>query len=94
MVHVILVNASVMHLSWNEHNNSTPNRNTFETISTTFTWTVISNAPKNVKTAKNYKKASYIALWNLILTSKKTLKDRFYLEMVSHGAINDLIHTL
>ena len=30
---------------------------------------------------------------NLILTNKRTLKDWFYLEMLSHRAINDIIQT-
>ena len=30
---------------------------------------------------------------NLILMNKKTLKDQFYLEMVSHRAINDIMQT-
>ena len=30
---------------------------------------------------------------NLILTNKMTFKDLFYLEMVSHGAVNDKIQT-
>ena len=30
---------------------------------------------------------------NLILTNKRTLKDQFYLEMVSHRVINDILQT-
>ena len=37
-------------------------QNTFEATSTTITWAVISNAPKDAKTRKNLE-ASYIALW-------------------------------
>ena len=51
---------------WNEHNNPTktskPSKRLRSNINHYFTWAVISDAPKNVKTRKNLE-ASYIALW-------------------------------
>ena len=50
---------------WNEHNNlnksSEPSKHHPNNISQCFTWTVISNAPKNAKSKKNLQ-ASYIAI--------------------------------
>ena len=81
---------------WNEHNNPTnssePSKHLRSTINLCFTWAVTLNAPKNAKTRKNLE-ASYIGLENLILTNKRTLKDLFYLEMVPHRGINDIMQT-
>ena len=59
---------------WNEHNNPTkssePSKQLRSNINHYFTWTVISNAPKNAKTRKNLE-ASYIALWKPNLNEQK-----------------------
>ena len=51
---------------WNEHNNwtksSEPSKHLWSNINHYFTWTGISNAPKNAKARKNLG-AFYIALW-------------------------------
>ena len=83
---------------WNEQNNPTkssePLKHLRRNITHCFTWAVISNAPKNVKTSRNLE-TSYIALWKPDLNEQKdferTLKDLFYLEMVSHRAIKDIM---
>ena len=58
----------------NEHNNPTtssePSKDFRSNISHYFTWAVISNAPKNVKTTKNLE-ASCIALWKPDLNEQK-----------------------
>ena len=55
-----------MEIRWNEHDNSTkssePLKNFQNNINHCFTWTVISNTPKNAKTRENLE-VSYIALW-------------------------------
>ena len=52
-------------IRWNERNNLTkssePSKHLRSSINHYFTWTVISNAPKNAKSRKNLE-ASYIAL--------------------------------
>ena len=59
---------------WNQHNNPTkssePSKHLRSNINHYFTWAVISNAPKNVKTRKNLE-ALYIALWKLNLNEQK-----------------------
>ena len=74
---------------WNEHNNPTkslePSKHLQSNIKHSFTWAVISDAPKNGKTRKNLKHHILLS-GNLILMSKRTLKDWFCLEMVSHNA--------
>ena len=81
---------------WNEHNNPTkwsePSKHLQSNINHYFTWAVISNAPKNVKTRKNLE-ASYIALWRPDLNEQMDFERLFYLEMVSHRAINDIMQT-
>ena len=51
---------------WTEHNNSTkcsePSKHHPNNIEHCFTWTIISNAPKNPKARKNLE-ASYITQW-------------------------------
>ena len=80
---------------WNEHNNPTkssePLKHLRNNIKHYFTWAVISNTPNNAKTRKNLE-VSYIETGNLILTNKRTLKT-FYLRMVSHRGINDIMQT-
>ena len=53
-------------IKWNERNNPTkssePSKHLRSNIDHYFTWTVISNAPKNAKTRKNLE-ASNIGLW-------------------------------
>ena len=55
-----------MEIRWNEHDNSTkssePLKNLQNNINHCFTWTVISNTPKNAKTRENLE-VSYITLW-------------------------------
>ena len=59
---------------WNDHNNPTKSselsKHFRRNINHYFTWTVISNAPKNAKTRKNLE-ASYIALWKPNLNEQK-----------------------
>ena len=59
---------------WKEHNNPTkssePSKHLRSNIEHQFTWTVISNAPKNSKTRKNLE-ASYIALLKPDLNEQK-----------------------
>ena len=59
---------------WNEHNNPTkssePEKHLQSNINHHFTWTIISNAPKNAKTRKNLE-ASYIAVWKPDLNEQK-----------------------
>ena len=59
---------------WNEHNNpmksSEPSKYLRHNINHCFTWTVISNAPKNAKIRKNLE-ASYIPLWKPDLNEQK-----------------------
>ena len=59
---------------WNEHNNLTKSselsKHLRSNINHYFTWTVISNAPKNVKTRKNLE-ASYIVLWKSDVNEQK-----------------------
>ena len=61
-------------IRWNERNNPTkssePSKHLRSNIDHYFTWTVISNAPKNAKTRKNLE-ASYIALWKPDLNEQK-----------------------
>ena len=81
---------------WNDHNNPTknlePSKHLRSNISHYFSWAVIWNAPENAKTRKNLKHHILLS-GNLILTNKRTLKDKFYLEMVSHRAINYIMQT-
>ena len=67
---------------WSEHNNPTnssePSKRLGSNSNHYFTWCVISNAWKNAETGKN-------------LMSKRTLKDWFYLEMVSHRPIDNIM---
>ena len=81
---------------WNEYNNPTktsePSKHLQSNINHYFTWAIISNAPKNAKIKKNLQ-ASYIALWKPNLNEQKDLKDWFYLEMVSHRAIDNIMQT-
>ena len=74
---------------WNEHNNpnksSESSKHLRNNIGHCFTWTIISNSPKNAKTRKIF----HILLYeSLILINERTLKHWFYLEMMSHTAIN------
>ena len=48
---------------------------------------------KNAKARKNLELYKFL-FGNLVLTNKKTLKDWFCFEMVSHRAINYIIQTL
>ena len=81
---------------WNEHSNPTkssePSKNHGSNINHYFTCVVILNAPKKAKTRKNLD-ASYNALWKPDLNEQKDFDRLVYLEMVSHRATNDIIHT-
>ena len=56
---------------WNVHNNSPkPSKHLQSNINHCFTWTVISNVPKNAKIRKNLE-ASYTALWKPDLITQK-----------------------
>ena len=84
VVHITLVtpNLRIAEIRWNEHNNlsksSEPSKHLQSNINHCFTWAVIS---------------SYISLWWHDLNEQNDF-ERFYLEMVSHRAINDIIQTL
>ena len=65
-------------------------QNTFQATSTTVLH--VQNAQKNAKTRKNLE-ASYITLTKPDLNEQKTLKGQFYLEMIPHRAINDIMQT-
>ena len=84
VVHITLVtpNLCIAEIRWNEHNNlsksSEPSKHLQSNINHCFTWAVIS---------------SYISLWWHDLNEQNDF-ERFYLEMVSHRAINDIIQTL
>ena len=97
MIHVTLVKPNVMQklvgmniiiqIKVQNH------QNTFDVTSTTVLYGLsFLMLQKNAKTRKNLE-TSYIALWNLILPNKRTLKDWFHLEMVSRRAINDIMQT-
>ena len=62
---------------WNKQNNSTkisePPKHLLSSINHHFTWTALSNAPKNAKTRKNLE-ASYTALWKPDLKKQKDFK--------------------
>ena len=81
---------------WNEHNNLTkssePSKHLRCNINHCFTWPVITNAPKMLRPGRTQKHHILLSR-NLILTNKRTLKDYFYLEMVSHRVINDIMLT-
>ena len=78
---------------WNERNNPTKSseqsKHLPSNINHYFTWAVISNALKIAKTRKHH----LLLCGNLILMTKRTLKDWFYLEIMSHIAINDIMQT-
>ena len=79
---------------WNDHSDpsksSEPSKHVRNNINHCFKWSIISNAPKNAKITKNLE-ASYNALQKPDLNEQKDFKDQLYLEMVSHGAINDIM---
>ena len=81
---------------WNEHNNQTkssdPSKHLQSNINHYFTGADISNAPKILRPRRTQKHHILLA-GNLILMNKITLKDQFYLEMVSHRAISDIMQT-
>ena len=81
---------------WNEYSNPTkssePSKHHGSNINHYFTCVVILNAPKKAKTRKNLD-ASYNALWKPDLNEQKDFDRLVYLEMVSHRATNDIIHT-
>ena len=66
-----------MGIRWNEHDNSTKNseplKNLQNNINHCFTWTVISNTPKNAKASENLE-VSYIALWKTDLNEEKNFE--------------------
>ena len=78
---------------WNGYNNPTessePSKNLRSNINHYFAWAVISNALQNAKGRKYH----ILLSGNLILTNKRTLKDYFYLEMVSYKVINDIMQS-
>ena len=81
---------------WSEHSNppkrSEPSKHLQSKINHYFTWAVISNAPKMLRPGRT--STHHILLsGNLILMSKRTLKDWFHLEMVSHRAIDGIMQT-
>ena len=81
---------------WNEHNNPTkssePSKHLRSNINHYFTWTVISNAPKNAKTSKNLE-ASYIFCLKPDLIEQKDFERLVLFQNDIHRAINDIIHT-
>ena len=81
---------------WNEHNNPTkssePSKQLRSNINHYFTWTVISNAPKNAKTRKNLE-ASYIFSLKPDLIEQKDFERLVLFQNDIHRAINDIIHT-
>ena len=60
-------------IRWNEHNNpskSSPLKHLRSNTNHCFTWTVISNSPKNGKTRKNLE-APYVTFWKPDLNKQK-----------------------
>ena len=69
VVNVLLVKPNVMQ-KLDRMKNSEPSKHPRRNINHYFTWAVISNAPKSVKTRKNLE-ASYVALWKSDLDKQK-----------------------
>ena len=79
---------------WNQHNNPTkssePSKHLQSNISHYFT--IFQMLQKMLRPGRTQKHHILLS-GNLILMSKRTLKDWFYLEMVSHRAIDDIMQT-
>ena len=59
-----------------------------------YVWSVFSCIQSEYRKIRTRNNSAVIAWWkNLMLTNKRTLKDWFYLEMVSHIVINDKTQT-
>ena len=81
---------------WNDHNNPTKSselsKHFQRNINYYFTWTVISDAPKNAKTRKNLE-ASYIFPLKPDLIEQKDFERLVLFQSDIHRAINDIIPT-
>ena len=71
---------------------SEPSKYLLNNINHYFTWAVNSNAPKYIEIKKNLE-TSCNALCKPDFNNKRTLKNHFYLEMVSYRTINDIMQT-
>ena len=97
VVHIILVNLSVMQKLDGMNTKillKIPNhQNTFEPISTTVLHGLLFQILQKMSTSGITLRNHILLYGNLILTDKMTLKDWFYLEIVTYKAINDIIPT-
>ena len=75
---------------WNERNN--PTRSS-EPSSTTILHGLSFRMLQKILRPRRTQRYHILLSGNLILTNKRTLKDQFYLEMVLHRTINDLMQT-
>ena len=97
VVHIILVNLSMMQKLDGMNTKillKIPNhQNTFEPISTTVLHGLLFQILQKMSTSGITLRNHILLYGNLILTDKMTLKDWFYLEIVTYKAINDIIPT-
>ena len=81
---------------WNEHMIQLKVQNhriTFETMSTTVLPRLLFQMLKKTLRSGRTKRHHILLSGNLILIKKRTFKHSFYLEMVLHRAINDIMQT-